>query len=81
MYVCMYVVCMCVCMYVCMYIVCMYVRACVCVLTGNVVHHHCHCGVPNVRGNETAEALLSRCVPQLKTNLQQEGAGRRGSSE
>lgn len=34
-----------------------------CVLTCDVVHHHCYRRVPDVAGYEAAEALLPCCVP------------------
>lgn len=44
-------------------------------LTCDVVHHHSHCGVPDVAGNQAAEPLLASCVPQLQPHLSQGGQG------
>lgn len=49
-------------------------------LTCDVVHHHGHCRVPDVAGDQAAEPLLARCVPELQSHLLQGGPwGQRGS--
>lgn len=42
-------------------------------LTCDVIHHHGHCGVPDVAGDQAAEPLLARCVPELQSHLLQGG--------
>lgn len=44
-------------------------------LTCDVVHHHGHRGVPDVAGDQAAEPLLARCVPELQSHLWQGGQG------
>lgn len=45
------------------------------VLTGDVIDHNRDGGVADVTGNEAAETLLTRRVPELESNLR--GAGGR----
>lgn len=47
-------------------------------LTCDVVHHHGHCGVPNVAGDQATEPLLACCVPELQSHLLQ---GRQGGQQ
>lgn len=51
-------------------------------LTCDVIDYHCYSGVTDVAGNQTPEALLAGCVPQLQPHLEmrtssREGRGRR----
>lgn len=39
-------------------------------LTSDVIHHHSHRGIPDVAGDQAAEPLLPRSVPELQSNLQ-----------
>lgn len=64
-------------------------------LTCDVIDHHSNRRVPDVAGNQTAEALLSRRVPELQPHLtdhfsskdparrerKREGGGRNGKRQ